>query len=179
MFRDRPSISLGPIGVGLSSLTRRKCCGLLMLAPIGMVVPSLRATTGPIQENADRAEDDQRALKDFLEAYHLAPGQILERVPRLGQKASGRGGNISILTTGTSLTNSGLWSSVGAIRINSTIGAAPPVRASHSANSSDISKRTYTSSISTVTASCLIRSSAATGFIVMAWTSSGWFTRSR
>ena len=112
MFRDRPSISLGPIGVGLSSLTRRKCCGLLMLAPIGMVVPSLRATTGPIQENADRAEDDQRALKDFLEAYHLAPGQILERVPRLGQKASGRGGNISILTTGTSLTNSGLWSSV-------------------------------------------------------------------
>jgi hypothetical protein len=46
-----------------------------------MVVPPLRGTTAPIQEDGDRAEDDQKALKDFLEAYHLAPGQILKRVP--------------------------------------------------------------------------------------------------
>ena len=81
MFRDQPSIPVGPIGVGLSSLTRRTCCGLLMLAPIGMVVPSLRGTIAPIQKNVDRAKDDQKALKDFLDAYHLVPGQILKRVP--------------------------------------------------------------------------------------------------
>src|SRR5438270_8953558 len=69
MFRDQPSIPLGPIGVDPSSLTRRKCCRLLMLAPIGMVVPSLRGTTAPIQENVDRAEGDRKALDDFLEAY--------------------------------------------------------------------------------------------------------------
>jgi hypothetical protein len=80
MFRDQPSIPLGPIGEGLSSLTRRECCGL-MLAPIGLVVPLLPGTTAPVQENADRAEGDRKALDDFLEAYRLAPGQILKRVP--------------------------------------------------------------------------------------------------
>jgi hypothetical protein len=35
MFRDQPSLPLGPIGVGLSSLTRRQCRSLLMMAPIG------------------------------------------------------------------------------------------------------------------------------------------------
>ncbi len=81
MLQDQPSIPPGPIGVGPSSLTRRECCGLLMLAPIGRIAPSLRATTASIQEKADRAGDDQKALKDFLEAYQLAPGQILKRVP--------------------------------------------------------------------------------------------------
>ncbi len=80
MFRCQPSIPLGPIGVGLPRMTRRKYCGVLMLVLIGTVVPSLRGTTAPIQEKPDRAEDDQTALKDFLDAYHLAPGQILKRV---------------------------------------------------------------------------------------------------
>jgi hypothetical protein len=46
-----------------------------------MVVPSPRGTTAPIQEDVGRAQGDQEALKDFLEAYRLAPGQILKRVP--------------------------------------------------------------------------------------------------
>jgi hypothetical protein len=67
MFRDQSSVPHRPVGVGLSSLTRRKCCGFLMMALIGMAVPSLFGTTAPMQENADRAEDDRKALKGFLE----------------------------------------------------------------------------------------------------------------
>jgi hypothetical protein len=81
MLRDQPSSPPGPTGVDLSSLTRREYCGLLLLTPIGMVVPSLRATNAPVQEAGDRAGDDQKALNEFLEAYRLAPGQILKRVP--------------------------------------------------------------------------------------------------
>jgi serine/threonine protein kinase len=81
MFRDQPSTPLGPIGLGLSSLTRRRCCGLLMLAPMGMVVPTLRGAPAPIQDDADRARGERKALDDFLEAYRLAPGQLLKRVP--------------------------------------------------------------------------------------------------
>ena len=66
MFRDSPSVPPAPIEVGPSSLTRRECCGLLMLAPIGMAVPTPRGTTAPIQEDADRAEADRKALKEFL-----------------------------------------------------------------------------------------------------------------
>ncbi len=81
MFRDQPGIPQGPSGVGPSLLTRRTCCGLLLLAPIGLVAPSFGRTRASTQEDANRAEDDQRAVKDFLEAYRLAPGQILKRVP--------------------------------------------------------------------------------------------------
>jgi hypothetical protein len=67
MFRDQRSIPLRPVGVAVSSLTRRNSCKFLMLALIGMAVPSLFGTTAPMQENADRAEDDRKALKGFLE----------------------------------------------------------------------------------------------------------------
>ena len=81
MFRDQSSVPHRPVGVGLSSLTHRKCCGFLMMALIGMVVLSLFGTTAPSQDNVHQAKDDGEALKGFLEAYRLAPGQILKRVP--------------------------------------------------------------------------------------------------
>jgi hypothetical protein len=92
MFQDQPSIPLGPIGVRLPSLTRRNCCGLLMLGPIGMAMPSLGETTAPMQENADRAEDDQKALKDFLEAYTRSSKEV---VPG-GGGAGGGGGDFAM-----------------------------------------------------------------------------------
>jgi hypothetical protein len=85
MSRGQPSIPHGPIGVGLSSLMNWKYRVLLMLALIGVVVPLLPGRPPPVQENGDRVKVDRKALDDFLEAYRLAPGQILKRVapPRL------------------------------------------------------------------------------------------------
>ena len=64
MFRDQPSIPIGPFGVGLSSLTRWMCCGLLTLAPIGIAMASLRGATSPTQENGDRAEGDRKEVDE-------------------------------------------------------------------------------------------------------------------
>ena len=45
-----------------------------MLALMAMLVPSLLGTTTPEQEKVGRAKDDPEALKEFQEAYRLAPG---------------------------------------------------------------------------------------------------------
>jgi hypothetical protein len=81
LIEDRPSVPLGPIGSSPSPLTRRRCCGLLVLAPFGMIAPSHRGAAASNQENAKRAEEVPKAVNEFLEAYRLAPGQILKRVP--------------------------------------------------------------------------------------------------
>ena len=81
MSWDQPTTPLGPLGAGRAPLTRRACCGLLMPALIGLVMPPLRGTTTPIGTDVGDAQDDQRALEEFLEAYRLAPGQVLRRVP--------------------------------------------------------------------------------------------------
>jgi hypothetical protein len=52
-----------------------------MLAPFGMALPSLGGSAAPVQENADRAEGNRSAVDTFLEAYRLAPGQVLKHVP--------------------------------------------------------------------------------------------------
>ncbi len=54
-----------------------------------------------------KANDDDPAVKEFLEAYRLQPGQILKRVPTPRPEGSACGGSRSIPTTAISLMSSG------------------------------------------------------------------------
>jgi hypothetical protein len=68
-------------------------CTLLVLAIAAALTLSLRGTSAAPQDVGNRevsqdvtkeppkVDDDKRALKEFLETYHLEPGQILKRVP--------------------------------------------------------------------------------------------------
>jgi len=76
----------------LPTLSRRGRCGLLALATVALLIPSLRGTPAArqgavdraqsqdIQEAAAKVDDDERALKEFLQIYRVAPGQNLKRV---------------------------------------------------------------------------------------------------
>ncbi len=76
----------------LPTLARRGRCGLLALATVAILMPSLRGTPAArpgafdraqsedIQEAAGKVGDDDGGLKEFLEIYRLAHGQDLKRV---------------------------------------------------------------------------------------------------
>jgi hypothetical protein len=75
-----------------SIMASRVRCGLLALATAALLMPSVRGTPAArhgavdraqsqdLQEPAAKAGNDERALKEFLEIYRLAPGQNLKRV---------------------------------------------------------------------------------------------------
>jgi Protein of unknown function (DUF3738) len=91
-FWTRRMAMLPQLGRGLPALSRRGRCGLLMLAMIALAMPSLRGTSAAPRDGGHRevsqdaakgppkVDDEERALKEFLEAYRLEPGQILKRL---------------------------------------------------------------------------------------------------
>jgi len=76
----------------LLGVSRRGRCGLLALAVIALVMPSLRGAPVAPQDTVDRKsaqeatkaastlESDEQALKEFLVTYSLAPGQNVKRI---------------------------------------------------------------------------------------------------
>jgi hypothetical protein len=102
--------------LGRSTTRSRRCRGrFLAPAIIALAMPSLHSTIAARQDGQDRAsprdaaraaprvDDDEQALKEFLQVYRLAPGQILKRVPPprpagirvySGRKHPGRGNTL-------------------------------------------------------------------------------------
>ena len=150
-----------------------------MLAPIGVVVPLLPGDDRAVQENADRAQGDRKALDDFLEAYRLAPGQILKRVP------PPRPEGVRTWWKQKYPTHDNRPDEFGALvfrwrdpdQLDNWGGTTG--EGFSSARSSSISRRKSTSPRSTATAICWRRGSPATGSIGMAWKPSGRSTHSR
>ena len=93
MLRHRRSTGLGHFDGSLTVLACRGRSGLLLLVLIAPIVTSLRGTAVGRQDDAapagfqvpvdddSKRQDDQKALKAFVEVYRLEPGQILKRVP--------------------------------------------------------------------------------------------------
>jgi hypothetical protein len=78
---------------GRTTCSRRGRSRLPALAIFALAVPALRGTIAARSDGQDRAappdapraaagvDDEERALKEFLETYRLVPGQDLKRVP--------------------------------------------------------------------------------------------------
>ncbi|MFI5457046.1 MAG: hypothetical protein ACHRXM_16495 [Isosphaerales bacterium] len=76
----------------LPIVSRRGRYGLLALGLLAVVMPSLRGTTTTRQSAVDRqdaqgaakstsrVDTDEESLKEFLQIYHLVPGQDLKRI---------------------------------------------------------------------------------------------------
>ena len=92
-FWSRRMAMLPQLGGSRPSLSRRGRFGLIMLAMLGFALPMLRGTSAAPQDGGNREvsqkagkepanlDDDQRALKEFLDVYLLEPVQNLKRVP--------------------------------------------------------------------------------------------------
>ena len=92
-FWSRRMAMLPQLGRSRPALSRRGRCGLLMLAILSLAMPTLRGTSVAPQDGSNRkvsqeavqepakVDDDEQALKEFLETYRLKPGQNLKHVP--------------------------------------------------------------------------------------------------
>lgn len=84
-----PHLRRNPRGTSLPHQFRRLLTALLILTlPTlpGMSAVPKAVSDDPVQGDAGdgitKADDDDPALKEFLEAYRLEPGQVLKRVPK-------------------------------------------------------------------------------------------------
>ena len=67
-----------------SMTTCRRHCGLLLLIAVAMppLAPRPGAAPDGFEDRAERkAKEDEKAVKEFIEAYHLEPGENLKLVP--------------------------------------------------------------------------------------------------
>jgi hypothetical protein len=92
-FWSRRMALLPQLDRGLPALSRRGRCVLVVLAMTALSMPSLRGTSAAPQDGGNRelsqdavkepakVDDEERALKAFLDVYRLEPGQNLKHVP--------------------------------------------------------------------------------------------------
>jgi hypothetical protein len=87
-FWARRLTMLPNLGRPLPVRSRRGHCGLIAVALIALLMPSLSERAGgnvpaPNQSKTDtvaNVDGDQRALEEFLQTYRLAPGQDVKRI---------------------------------------------------------------------------------------------------